>query len=225
MFSDAGVGRDGAGIAGLELLAGCGVAAAAVGADSARIGDGRDVWLHGVTTVCNSVAADCGVAPGMACRAAAEAMAANDREVTAPGPASREARVLVTDGPLRVWALDSASLVRPDDDGAVLATGSHGGLPGADPARALLCRPALVAFNDAGVGKHGAGTGRLPVLDGRGVAAVTVAAASARIGDGRSTLADGVVSRANAAAAELGAAPGVALRDLVDRLVGRTGHG
>ncbi|MCO1658513.1 hypothetical protein [Pseudonocardia humida] len=225
VFNDAGGGRDGAGVAGLALLAGCGVAAVAVGADSARIGDGRDVWHNGVTTACNAVAAECGVTPGMACRAAVEAMAANDRRVTVPDPPARPARALVVGAPVRVWALDSASLVRSTDDGAVLATGSHGGLPGTDPARALRCRPALVAFNDAGVGKDGAGTGRLAVLDDRGVAAVTVAAASARIGDGRSTLVDGVLSRVNGAAARLGAVRGTALAELVDELVGGGGRG
>jgi hypothetical protein len=44
-------------------------------------------------------------------------------------------------------------------------------------------------FNDAG---GGPGTARLGVLEARGVAAATVSAESARIGDGRSTFADGI---------------------------------
>lgn len=219
VFSDAGGGRDQAGVSALAFLAGQGVAAAAVAADSARIGDGHDVWRSGIVSARNEVAAALGVEPGMTCRVAAEQLTRNPvpTEHTADPPT--EARTLVADGRVRVWAVDSASLAGPRDDGAVLVTGSHGGLPGGDPARALNCVPVLAAFNDAGVGKDDAGIGRLAPLDDRGVAAVTVSAASARIGDGVSTWEDGVISHVNAAAARLGATEGTRLRELVDRLL------
>jgi hypothetical protein len=215
VFSDAG---GGAGVSGLAFLAGHGVAAAAVGAGSARIGDGGDVWRSGIVSARNEIAAALGVEVGMTCRAAVLRMIRNH---PAPGPAAgapAEARTLVHDGRVTVWALDSASLAGPHDDGTVLATGSHGGLPGGDPARALNCVPLLAAFNDAGVGKDNAGIGRLGPLDDRDIAAVTVSAASARIGDGRSTLDHGLISHVNAAAARLGATEGGRLRDLVGRL-------
>ena len=60
-----------------------------------------------------------------------------------------------------------------------------------------------------------AGVTRLPALDARGIAAATVTAASARIGDARSTYEDGIVSRVNHRAAALGAAPGIGARDFV----------
>lgn len=226
VFSDAGGGRDQAGVSGLAFLAEQGVAAAAVAAGSARIGDGHDVWDSGIVSARNEVAAALGVTRGMTCRAAAERMTRGPtqdevRRQTSYGLVDglAESRTLVADGRLRVWALDSASLAGARDDGAVLLTGSHGGLPGGDPARALNCAAAFAAFNDAGLGKDGAGIGRLGPLDDRDVAAVTVSAASARIGDGLSTLDDGVISHANAAAARLGAAEGGRLRDLVSRLL------
>lgn len=219
VFSDAGGGRDQAGVSGLAFLAGQGVAAAAVGAGSARIGDGHDVLRNGIVSARNEIAAALGVELGMTCRAAALRMTRNHAAI---GPATgrpAESRTLVTNGRVRVWALDSASLAGPRDDGTVLATGSHGGLPGGDPARALNCTPVLAAFNDAGVGKDNAGIGRLGPLDDREIAAVTVSAASARIGDGLSTVEDGVISYVNAAAARLGATEGGRLRDLVGRLL------
>jgi uncharacterized protein YunC (DUF1805 family) len=218
VFSDAGGGRDQAGVSGLAFLAEHGVAAAAVGAGSARIGDGDDVWRSGIVTARNTIAAALGIELGMTCRAAAERMTRNHAP-TGPVPGRPESRTLVADGRVRVWALDSASLAGPTDDGSVLVTGSHGGLPGGDPARALNCAPVLAAFNDAGVGKDNAGIGRLGPLDDRNVAAVTVSAASARIGDGMSTVDDGVISHVNAAAARLGATSGGRLRDLVGRLL------
>ena len=43
IFNDAGVGRDNAGIAGLDYLEALGVPAAVVGHDTARIGDGSEI--------------------------------------------------------------------------------------------------------------------------------------------------------------------------------------
>jgi hypothetical protein len=70
-------------------------------------------------------------------------------------------------------------------------------------------------FNDAGIGIDEAGVTRLPVLEARGIAAGTVAAASARIGDARSTYEDGILSRVNPRAAALGIVPGMAAREFV----------
>ena len=75
----------------------------------------------------------------------------------------------------------------------------------------------FAAFNDAGFGFDNAGAGRLDPLDDRGIAAVLVAAASARIGDGQSTLFDGVISAANRCAADQGFAIGVPLREALHR--------
>ena len=50
IFNDAGVGRDDAGIAGLDYLEALGIPAAAVGNDTARIGDGSDMMARGVIT-------------------------------------------------------------------------------------------------------------------------------------------------------------------------------
>jgi hypothetical protein len=56
---------------------------------------------------------------------------------------------------------------------------------------------------------------RLPALDDRGIAAATVAAASARIGDARSTYEDGILSRVNTRAMAFGLAPGMPAREAV----------
>ena len=55
----------------------------------------------------------------------------------------------------------------------------------------------------------------------RGIAAATVSAASARIGDARSTYEDGIVSRVNTRAAALGLREGISARDFVARLRSR----
>jgi hypothetical protein len=53
-----------------------------------------------------------------------------------------------------------------------------------------------------------AGVASLPILDSEGIAAATVAADSARIGDGQSTLTQGIISAVNDTAHRLGARVG-----------------
>src|SRR5437764_4337531 len=53
IFNDAGIGRDRAGVAGVDYLAELGVPAAAVGNMTARIGDGADMMARGVITYAN----------------------------------------------------------------------------------------------------------------------------------------------------------------------------
>jgi hypothetical protein len=107
--------------------------------------------------------------------------------------------------------LDSIAAAGAECTGHVVVSGSHGG---ASAARyAIAARPLITAFNDAGGGKDDAGIVGLAMLQAEGLAAVTVAHTSARIGEARSTLDEGVISHINAAATALGARPGQRLRD------------
>ena len=226
VFNDAGVGRDQAGIAGLDYLAGLGIAAAAVGHDTARIGDGPDMMARGIITHANSPAIALGCRSGMACRAAAAALQQAGPRLREPPPALEAAFLLIAQAPV-VWAVNSASLVGPEQVGAIVATGSHGGLLGGRPETALKIDALAALFNDAGIGIDEAGVTRLPALDGRGIAAGTVAASSARIGDGRSTYEDGILTRVNQRAAALGIAPGMTAREFVEivrRAAAKTGR-
>src|SRR6202040_459704 len=105
-------------------------------------------------------------------------------------PEALEAAFLVVAAPPQVWALDSASLVLPEHKDAIVITGSHGGLLGGKAETALKYDVRGALYNDAGIGKDSAGTSRLPALDAHGIAAATVSAASARIGNARLACAD-----------------------------------
>ena len=113
--------------------------------------------------------------------------------------------------------IDSAAMVRPEDADCIVVTGSHGGLVGGDPAMALRTEGFAAVFNDAGIGIDEAGVGRLAALDRRGMAAFTVSASSARIGEARSSFEDGEISRVNETAARLGATPGRRAREILLR--------
>ena len=220
VFNDAGVGRDKAGVAGLDYLAGLGIPAAAVGHETAHIGDGSDMIARGIITHANSSAVALGCGPGMACRGAAAALQQAQPSLREPPPALEAAFLLIAETP-SVWALDSASLVGPEQVGAIVVTGSHGGLLGGRPETALKIDALAALFNDAGIGIDEAGVTRLPALDSRGIVAGTVAASSARIGDARSTYEDGILTRVNQRAAAFGVAPGMTAREFV-QIVRRT---
>jgi hypothetical protein len=219
IFNNAGVGRDGAGIGGLDYLAALGIAAATVGHDTARIGDGADMMARGVITHANRLAVSLGVNPGQSCHAAATQLQ-QAREAGRAPPEALESAFLLISEPPQVWALDSASLVLPEHKASIVVTGSHGGLLGGRPETALKYDVLGAVYNDAGIGIDEAGVSRLPALDERGIPAATVSAASSRIGDARSTYEDGIISRVNARAAALGLREGTTATEFVAALRG-----
>lgn len=70
VFNDAGIGKDEAGIAALAMLQAQGRPAATVAHTSARIGDARDAFEHGIVSRVNAAATLLGIAPGQSLRAA-----------------------------------------------------------------------------------------------------------------------------------------------------------
>ena len=228
LFHDAGSGKDNAGIACLQIFGTLGLPCAAVDSWSARIGNARDTLERGCVSHANAAAMALGIEARMR---VADALTAF-QGVSATGasledfmPGSETRTALNIEGARRaVWLLDSASLICPRDAGAVVVTGSHGGLPGNDPARAAKAQVFCALFNDAGIGRDEAGIHRLAALEGRGIAGATVAALSARIGEAASTLETGIVSRVNALGVELGGGEGMSAREFVE-LAARHGTG
>jgi hypothetical protein len=102
----------------------------------------------------------------------------------------------------RLVLLDSVAKVADAHAGALVVTGSHGGVSAARFALAVAAW--CYVFNDAGGGKDEAGVSGLAVLAAHGQAAVTVAHSSARIGEAADSWASGVVSAINTPAAALG---------------------
>lgn len=76
VFNDAGIGKDCAGIAALDLLQADGIGACAVAHTSARIGEAQDAWSHGVISAVNAPAAALGLRVGERLNAAAGLLAA-----------------------------------------------------------------------------------------------------------------------------------------------------
>lgn len=221
ILNDSGVGKDDAGIAALPYCQAIGMAAATIDYRSARISDGADMMRRGVISHVNQAAAGCGCAPGQPCAEAASRLTRAAAPHAGPPATAAPGRHLLDErAGIRVWGLDTTGLIVPDDEGHIVLTGSHGGLVGGDPNSATRGVRVLAAvFHDAGICPDGSSTSRLPALDGEGIAAATVSAASARISDARSVHDDGVLSLVNDTARSLGAAVGMPARDFVARLL------
>ncbi len=118
----------------------------------------------------------------------------------------RRPRVVLETADGRVVLVDSMLFARPGNRNDVMCAGSHGGR--VNMARALEIRPRGALFSDGGGAREGSGVAGLPMLDGGDVAAATVDAMRARIGDPASTWADGVISAVNETARRTGVAVG-----------------
>ena len=220
---DAGVGKDGAGIAVISMGDALGVAAATVSHESCRIADASDMVARGTVSHANRLARALGVLPGMDCRTASLLLRAAQASRRDPEPVAEGRKVLARPGWCRrVVLIDSASLIDPADAGQIIVTGSHGALVGGRPEMALQADGYAAVFNDAGVGRDGAGISRLAALDRRGIPGLAVSAASARIGDAASAYEDGTISFANETAGRLGARAGEALRSRLAIWVGQS---
>jgi len=221
IFSDAGIGLDGAGIGSLAYGTALGMALAAVAHDSARIGDASDMFGRGRVSRVNPIARSLGCIEGMPCEAAARALMAAPRPADLAPYLTESRHVFAApDRRPRLILIDSASLIREEDGGQIVVTASHGGLIGNNPQSALRVDAYAACFHDAGVGADEAGISRLPVLNRRGIAAMTVSADSARIGDALSVFETGRISHLNEKARYLGLRQGQRLREAVMQIGG-----
>jgi hypothetical protein len=80
IFNDAGVGKDRAGVIGLDLVDEHDIAGMAVAHTTAEISDGQGTWLTGVLSTVNTTAASLGITAGMTVQDAVVKYAADRRD-------------------------------------------------------------------------------------------------------------------------------------------------
>lgn len=209
---EAGVGKDRAGIGGLSLSQQFGIPAAAIATMSARLSDGESL-LKGTISHLNEAASSLGVQIGQTGEQAARLMlhAPPGKAADVKGLIDNEIHRLEGNehgGIYVVWSLMLVKDKRPND---VFCVASHSARVMADYARPVM--PKGVFANDAGMGMDNSGIDGLPVLNDLGVAAVAVAAMSARIGAPMSTYHDGVCSAVNAIAQSAGVHEGMSVKN------------
>jgi hypothetical protein len=209
--SDAGIGKDAAGVAGLEMIDRAGIMGIAVSHESARIGDGRDIWDHGIISFANRTALAAGIRREYPVRDELMAFLYRRRE---PGPGEHPMRRTVLEHQGRqVVILDSMSQVEDADRGQVVIAASNGGKESGRLAVAAGC--ACAVFSDAGLGKDQAGIAGIWAMDAAGIPGITVSHTSAAISDGMDIWRNGVISHVNSAAAAAGFSAGARAADAV----------
>lgn len=199
---DAGIGPDGAGIAGLWYYEALNIPAAAADVMTVILGDGMDLYRNGIVSRCNRPAQDCGVRPGMAVAEAARLMLDNDPG--SPGGYQVTNRTVVEEGPdgRAVIVTDSIVFGLPEDRRNILVTAGHTGRSGARHIQTV--GPFGFICSDGGRGRDDSGMAGLAIVEADGIAGATVDARLARMGDGMSTYRDGIISAVNALAAGCG---------------------
>ena len=208
---DCGIGKDGAGIAGLWYYEALDVPAAAVDSSTAEMGNGQDMHAHGVLSRVNECAQRLGLAPGLSVQEAVDALLTGSRKPAQFDPARR---LTVHEGPQGrcVVCTDSIAFALPEDrERNVLCTAGHTGRSVIDYFRRF--RPWGFICSDGGIGKNGSGIAALEMVDADGIAGASVNAMTARMGDGQSTYFDGVISAANRTAHAKGVRVGQSARE------------
>ena len=219
----AGVGMDGAGVAGLELAQKHGVPAAACATLSARMSDGKSLYEDGVIGHMNAAAMKAGVEYGMSVQDAAMAMlsAPKGRKISLGDKGGSHTggnvdRVMGDEsgGIYTAWFIDLVDGERPND---VFVTASHCGKTFGT--YSIPKKPKAVIANDAGLCKDRSGVAGLKILEDEGIPSASVYAMSARIGDAKSTYETGIISVVNGPAKDRGVEKDMPCREAAEILL------
>jgi len=210
---DAGVGKDEAGISGLPFGDKYGVPIAAVAADSATLSNGNSV-LAGTISHANATASKLGVRRGQSAREAARLLLKAPQGRAVQSVVSIDNKLYEMESTPKgriyaVWALLYLPPVKYPNDVFALAT--HSARVAAEHAFRWGVKGWIA--NDAGPGKNNSGITGLAICAEKGMPAASVAAMSARIGDGLSTYHDGIISAVNDPAAARGVRVGMTAKE------------
>jgi hypothetical protein len=210
--TDAGIGKDEAGISGLKHAETIGVPVAAIAAMSAETSNGRATLLGEISRA-NQQARDLGVAPGMvAYEAAARLAKALPGKAIATPLGSEEAAVVVEDTPRgRIWATPGTTAIKDRVPNDVICSGANASRVFSDGVLRMAAKGAIA--NDAGIAKNGTAVEGVKLLGERGIPAAAVGTLSARLGEGISTWNDGVISVVNPVAGARGVRIGMTAKD------------
>lgn len=219
---DAGIGKDRAGVNGLAFAQSQGVPAAAVSAATAALANGRSM-LTAEISYCNEAARALGVREGQNALEAARCLLAAPpgRKIEVADAFDNSVHEVFKGKTGSILASTSSFVFKNKIPNDVICIASHTGRVFAESAISITPRGAMA--NDAGMGLDRSGVGGLPLLQEAGIPAASVAAMSARIGDGLSTYHDGIISAANALAEARGVRIGMTAKDAAMLMLGEGG--
>jgi hypothetical protein len=210
-LNNAGIGKNNAGISGLNFYEAEGILACAVDHQSAEIGFASDTWECGIISHTSKQAKFTGIEPGDTVQEAVakilpsfagkaampncttQVLSNNGNENTSTAELKKQKQVSI-DG-TTVVVTDSITFLNESNRGDIVACGSHGGISAGEYAKKHGVK--AVFFNDAGIGKNNAGTKSMEPLAVAGIIACTVDCMSAEIFNGQDVLENGVITTCN----------------------------
>jgi hypothetical protein len=210
--TDAGIGKDEAGISGLKHGERIGVPVAVIAAMSAETSNGRSTLLGEISRA-NAQARALGVTPGMIAYEAAVRLAKAVAGLAIPTPlGAEEAPVVVEETPQgRVWATPGTTAIKDKVPNDVICSGANSSRVFSDGVVRVAAKGAIA--NDAGIAKNDTAVEGVKLLGERGIPAAAVATMSARLGEGLSTWNDGVISVVNPLAGRRGVKVGITAKE------------
>lgn len=214
---DCGIGKDGAGVAGLWFYEALEVPAAAVDSQTAEMGNGQDMYQSGILSRVNERGQRLGLTPGMTVKEAIAAVLTG-RQASAEFDPTRRRLIHTAHTGRSIVCTDSIAFALPEDsERNVLCTAGHTGRSVIDYFRRF--RPWGFICSDGGIGKNQSGISALIEVDADGIAGASVDAMTARMGDGQSTYFDGVISAVNMTAHAKGVRVGQSAREAAHHLL------
>ncbi len=221
---ECGIGKDGAGIAGLAAGQEYGIPVVACETMSARLADGASVYVTGKVGHANEAAMGLGVRPGQPIAEAARLMLkapagkvvetakVNQNNILTPLEKTPNGTVYAS------WGLPVLKEIQDPHPDAVFVQGSHAGQT--LPEEIIRLQVKGVITNDAGRGMGDSGIAAFEPLDQAEIAAAAVSAMSARIGDTMSTWNEGIISCMNEVAESRGVRSGMKTMEAARKMLG-----
>jgi uncharacterized protein YunC (DUF1805 family) len=218
--TDAGIGKDNAGISGLLHAETIDVPVAAIAAMSAETSNGRETLLLGKISRANKQAQALGVEIGMIAYEAAARLAKAPPGKSIPTPLGHEEAAVVVDkvGNGRVWATPGTTAITEKIPGDVVCSGANSSRVSSDGILRMGAKGSIA--NDAGIARNNTAVEGVALLQEKGVPSAAVATMSARLGEGFSTWNDGIISVVNAPAAKLGVKVGMPAKEAARLMLG-----
>jgi hypothetical protein len=210
--TDAGIGKDDAGISGLKHGEQIGAPVATIAAMSAETSNGRSTLLGEISRA-NAQARMLGVAPGMVAYEAAARLAEASSGKPTPTPLGTEEAAVVVEETARgrIWATPGTTAIKDRIPNDVICSGANSSRVFSDGVLRIAAKGAIA--NDAGIAKNNTAVEGVKLLGERGIPAAAAATMSARLGEGLSTWNDGVVSVVNPVAAARGVKVGMSAKE------------
>ena len=210
--TDAGIGKDDAGISGLKHGEQIGVPVATIAAMSAETSNGRSTLLGEISRA-NAQARALGVVPGMVAYEAAARLAAASSGKPIPTPLGAEEAPVVVEETARgrIWATPGTTAIKDQIPNDVICSGANSSRVFFDGVLRMAAKGAIA--NDAGIAKNNTAVEGVKLLGEGGIPAAAIATMSARLGEGLSTWNDGVISVVNPVAAARGVKVGMSAKE------------